>query len=56
MTNLYKNQILLNIPEIYELKLAKFIYLLQNQNLPKSFYDRFVKLSDVHSYATRHLL
>jgi len=29
------------------------MYLLHNQKLPKSFYDRFVKLSDVHSYATR---
>jgi len=54
MTNLYKNLNLLKILEIYELELAKFMYLLHNQKLPKSFYDRFVKLSDVHSYANRH--
>jgi len=48
MTNLYKNLNLLKISEIYESELAKFMYLLHNQKLTKSFYDRFVKLSDVH--------
>jgi len=53
MTNFYnKNLNWLTISKIYELELAIFISLFHNQKHPKSFYDRFVKLSDVQSYAT----
>ena len=51
--NLYKNLNLLKLSDIYKLELAKFMYQLHHGTLPKSFYDRFIKLSAIHNYSTR---
>ena len=45
MTNFYKNLNLQKLKGIYKLELAKFMYQLHHGTLPKSFYDRFIKLS-----------
>ena len=53
MTNLSKNLNLLKLNNIYKLELAKFMYQLHYGTLPKSFYDRFIKLSAIHNYSTK---
>ena len=53
VTNLYKNLNLFKLNNIYKLELAKFMYQLHCRTLPKSFYDRFIKLSAIHNYSTR---
>ena len=50
VTNLYKNLNLLQLNDIYKLELARFMYQLHNGTLPKSFYDRFIKLSAIHLF------
>ena len=53
VTDLYKNLNLLKLNDIYKLELAKFMYQLQYETLPKSFNDQFIKLSDIHNCSIR---
>ena len=52
LTSLYKNLNLLKLNDIYKRELAKFMYQLHYGILPKSFYDRFIRLSAIHNYST----
>ena len=53
VTNLYMNLNLLKLNDIYKLELAKFMYQLHYETVPKSFHDRFIKLCTIHNYSTR---
>ena len=55
MSNLYKSLYLLKITDIHKLELAKFIFALLNNRLPKIFYDSLTKLELVHNRNTRQL-
>ena len=55
MSNLYKSLYLLKLTYIYKLELAKFMFALHNNRLPKIFYDLLTKLESVHDHSTRQL-
>ena len=43
------------ITYIYKLELAKFMFALHNNRLPKIFYDSLTKLESVRDHSTRQL-
>ena len=45
---------ILKFEKIYLYQLEKFMYLYQNNLLPKSFENLFLRTSQVHNYNTRH--
>ena len=51
---LYKNLSLLKFQDIYELKLAKFIYQLSFNKLPKNIESAFPKIENILNHNTRH--
>ena len=53
MSILYKNLFLLKLKDIYKLQLAKFMFKLHNNCLPKVFYDSLITLESVHEHNTR---
>ena len=55
MSNLYKSLYLLKLTNIYKLELAKFMFALHNNRLPKIFYESLTKLESVHDHNTRQL-
>ena len=54
-SNLYKSLYLLKLTDIYKLKLAKFIFALHNNRLPKFVYDSLTKLESLHDHNIRQL-
>ena len=55
MTYLYKNLNILKLTDVYKLEVAKYMHLLQNNKLPKSLYDDYVKINETHNYNTRQV-
>ena len=53
MTVLYKNLNLLKLRDVYKLELAKLVYQLLHNLVPKSLNESFVKIFDVHTHKTR---
>ena len=55
VTSLYKNLNFLKLDDIpvYKLELAKFMYKVYNNNLPKIIENKFTKLASTHEYNTR---
>ena len=52
VNNLYQNFELLKLPDIHRLELAKFMYKLEHNKLPKLFNNNFVKTTNHHKYGT----
>ena len=48
VNNLYKNFELPKLQDIYRLELAKFMYKLEHNKLPKFFNNNFVKITNHH--------
>ena len=55
MSNLYKSLYLLKLTNTYKLELAKFMFALHNNRLPKFFCESLTKLESVHDHNTRQL-
>ena len=55
MSNSYKSLYLLELTEIYELELAKFMFALHNNRSPKIFSYSLAKLESAHDHNTRRL-
>ena len=55
MLTIFITVYLLLHPPVYKLELAKFMFALNNNRLPKVFYDSFTKLESVHDHNTRQL-
>ena len=55
MSNLYKSLFLFKLTDIYKLEVAKFMFALHNNRLPKIFYDSLTKLESMHDHNTRQL-
>ena len=53
VNNLYNNFKLLKLQNIYRLELAKFLYKLEHNELPKSFNNNFGKITTNHKHGTR---
>ena len=51
---LYKNLSLLKLQDIYKLELAKFMYQLSFNKLPKIIESAFPKIENIHYHNTRH--
>ena len=52
-SQMYKELQVLKIEDIYQLELAKFMYQLHYNQLPKNFYHSFRKLNTIHQHETR---
>ena len=50
---MYKELQVLKVEDIYQLELAKFMYQLHHNQLPKNFYYSFRKLNTIHQHETR---
>ena len=53
MTALYKKLNLLKFGDVYKLELAKFMYQLHHNRVPKSLTESFVKITDINTHKTR---
>ena len=53
MTILCQKLNVLQLADIYGLKLAKYMHQLHNNKLPFSLYGDYVKLSEIHIHNTR---
>ena len=53
---LYKQLSFLKLDDIYKLELAKIMYLLQHNRLPRILHNCFTKIQTIHSHNTRQLL
>ena len=51
---LHKNLSLLKLEDIYKLELAKFMYQLSFNKLPKIIELAFPKIENIHNHNTRH--
>ena len=49
----YKQMKILKLHDIHKMELAKFMFKLKNQLLPKNFNSVFVSVSAIHKYNTR---
>ena len=49
----YEELQVLKVEDIYLLELAKFMYQLHHNQLPKNFYYSFCKLNTIHQHETR---
>ena len=52
-SQMYKELQVLKVEDIYQLELAKFMYQLHHNQLPKNFYHFFRKLNTIHQHETR---
>ena len=52
-SQMYKELQVLKVEDIYQLELAKFMYQLHHNQLPKNFYHSFRKLNTIHQHETR---
>ena len=50
---MYKKLQVLKVEDIYQLKVAKFMYQLHHNQLPKNFYHSFRKLNTIYQHETR---
>ena len=53
ISELHKDLQVLKVEEIYQLELAKFMYRLHHNQLPKNFYHSFRKINIIHQHETR---
>ena len=51
---LFKEQMILKVPDIYLYQIGKFMYLFKKGLLPNYFQDMFILATQVHSYNTRN--
>ena len=52
-SQMYKKLQVLKVEDIYQLELAKFMYQLHHNQLPKNFYHSFRKINAIHQHETR---
>ena len=52
-SQMYQELQVLKVEDIYQLELAKFMYQLHHNQLPKNFYQSFRKLNTIHQHETR---
>ena len=52
-TILYSRHKILEIPDLFQLSLAKFMYSFHNGGLPNHFDNYFAEIASVHKYQTR---
>ena len=52
-TILYSKHKILEIPDLFQLSVAKFMYSVYNDGLPNDFDNYFAKIASVHKYQTR---
>ena len=52
-TVLYSKHVILEIPDLFQLSSAKFMYSFYNGGLPNHFDDYFAEIASVHKYQTR---
>ena len=55
VTNIYKMQKILQLKDIYNLEVSKFMYKYTTSQLPAMFNNYFKLITDVHSYNTRQI-
>jgi len=55
VTTIYKMQKILQLKDIYNLEVSKFIYKYTTSQLPATFNNYFKLITDVHSYNTRQI-
>ena len=49
-SQMYKELQVLKVEDIYQLELAKFMYQLHHNQLPKNFYHSFRKMNTIHKH------
>jgi len=52
-TKIYSKHKILNIPDLFQWSVAKFMYSLDNGDLPNHFDNYFSEIASVHKYQTR---
>ena len=52
---MFKNMNLLKTEDIYKLEMAKFMYRLNNNDLPIAFNSHFTRIDSMHSYSLRSI-
>ena len=52
-TVLYSKHKILEIPDLFQLSVAKFMYLFYNVGLPNHFDNYFAEIASIHKYQTR---
>ena len=55
VTTIYKMQKILQLKDIYNLEVSKFMYKYTTSQLPATFNNYFKLITDVHSYNTRQI-
>jgi len=55
LTTIYKTQKILQLKDIYNLKVSKLLYKYANSQLPATFINYFKLITHVHSYNTRQI-
>jgi len=55
VTAIYKLQKILQLKDIYNLEVSKFMYKYTNSQLPATFNNYFNLITDVHPYNTRQI-
>ena len=55
-SQMYKELQVLKVEDIYQVDLAKFMYRLHHNQLPKNFYHSFHKINTLHQHETSFII